>query len=122
MSMLNLVGEFFALDIGTTAVRAVQLRNKSLVRYGSVPITIQAAQSDSERDRSELTAAIAKLVKDTGISTKDVVVGIPSNRMFATVVDLPKLSPQELEKSIKYQAEQFIPTAMDESKVDWHVL
>jgi type IV pilus assembly protein PilM len=38
------------------------------------------------------------------------------------VVDLPDLPPQELASTIKYQAEQFIPMAIDEVKLDWAVL
>jgi type IV pilus assembly protein PilM len=118
--------EFFALDIGTTAVRIVQLRGagatKSLVRYGSVPIDAKTSQSDAASDQKRLADVVAQAVKQTGVSVKDVVVGIPSNKMFATVVDFPKLPHGELEKTIQYQLESHIPMAINESKVDWAVL
>jgi type IV pilus assembly protein PilM len=65
---------------------------------------------------------IINLLAQAGISTRNVVAGIPSNKTFATVVDLPDLPPQELASTIKYQAEQFIPMAIDEVKLDWAVL
>ena len=117
--------DFFALDIGTTAVRAVQLRGgsqKSLSRYGSMHIDSKVAQSVSVDDRRKLGDAVSKLVSQTKISTKNVVIGIPSNKMFATVVDFPKMSTQELKKTIDYQADTHIPMSREEAKIDWAIL
>lgn len=128
MNLKALAGfsEFFALDIGTTAVRVVQLRGagstKSLVRYGSVPIDAKTSQSDSVSDQKRLADIISQAVKQSGVTVKDVVVGIPSNKMFATVVDFPKLPHSELEKTIQYQLESHIPMAVNDSKIDWAVL
>lgn len=126
MKLFSSVGEFFALDIGTTAVRVVELQKSgdawSLGRYGSAPVDIKIAASDSMDDQRRLGEVITNLVTQTGITTHNVVVGMPSNKTFATVVDVPDLPPQELAATIKYQAEQFIPMAIEEVKVDWAVL
>lgn len=118
-------GDFFALDIGTTAVRVVQLRGgsqKSLAKYGSMPIDVKTAQSDAVGDRRVLGDAVGKLVSQAKIGIKDVVVGIPSNKMFATVVDFPKLPMAELKKTIDYQAETHVPQGKNEAKIDWSIL
>lgn len=126
MKLFSSVGEFFALDIGTTAVRVVQLRKSgdtwALVKYGSAPVDIKISTSDAPEDQRRLGEIITNLLTQAGISTRNVVAGIPSNKTFATVVDLPDLPPQELASTIKYQAEQFIPMAIDEVKIDWAVL
>ncbi len=127
MKLSGLLGtsDFFALDIGTTAVRAVQLRGgsqKSLAKYGSMPIPIKVAQSDAPEDRRKLADAISKLLSQAKISTKDVVVGIPSNKMFAAVIDFPKLPMGELKKTIEYQADTHIPMSRDDAKIDWAIL
>lgn len=126
MSIFSAIGDFFAIDIGTTAVRVVQLkgssRGKVLVRYGSAPTNIQSAHSNSPADVKRLGDAVNALIKQTGISTRNVVVGIPSDKMFSTVVDMPKLSKSELTKTIQYQAEQLIPMPLDEVKMDWALL
>lgn len=127
MKIPSLLGtsDFFALDIGTTAVRAVQLRGgsqKSLAKYGSMPVDIKISQSDSAEDKRKLGDAVSKLLSQAKISTKDVVVGIPSNRMFATVVDFPKLSNSELKKTIEYQADTHVPMSKEEAKIDWAIL
>lgn len=126
MSILSGVTEFFGLDIGTTSLRVVQLTGggpvKTLVRYGSAPVEGNLAMSDAKQDQQKLAKLIAQLVGQAGISTKDVAVGVPSNRVFTTVVDMEKLSQEDLAKTIRYQADSFIPTPLAESKIDWALL
>lgn len=126
MNLFSSVGDFFALDIGTTAMRVVQLRGsgsqRALMRYGSIAIDKKVSQSDSPAHQTQLLEALRKLLHDSGVSSKNVVVGIPSSKMFTTVVDFPTMHEKELAKTIQYQADQFIPTALDDSKLDWAVL
>ena len=120
------VGNFFALDIGTTAVRVVQLAHNSgtwsLAKYGYAPVSVQVATSDAPEDRRKLGDIIVTAVGQSGIHTRDVVIGLPSNKTFVSVVDVPKMSDSELRSTLKYQVEQYIPTSIDESKVDYAVL
>lgn len=126
MSILSGVTDFFGLDIGTTAVRAVQLRgsgaNKALVKYGFVPIDPKLAVSEAKADQQKLMQIIREFLDQTKITVKDVAVGLPSNRVFTTVVDMDRLNPTELGKSIMYQADSLIPTPVTESKIDWALL
>jgi type IV pilus assembly protein PilM len=126
MDILSGVSEFFGLDIGTSSIRVVQLKGtgpvKTLDRYGSAPVAGNLAVSDSKADSQKLAQAVAALAKQAGITTKNVAVGIPSTRVFTTVVDMEKLSQAELAKTIRYQADSFIPTPLAESKIDWALL
>lgn len=126
MSLLSGVSEFFGLDVGTTAVRVVQLTNsptnKQLIRYGAEPINEKTSLSDSKVDQQNLAKAIRDLLSKTGIRTKNVAVGLPSSRVFTTIVDIERLSSSELGKTIRYQADSIIPTPPDESKIDWSLL
>jgi len=126
MSLFSPVGEYFALDIGTTAVRAVQLSggngNWSLERYGVAPVDIKVSNSDAAGDQRKLGEIITTVIGQSGIHTKNVVLGVPSSKMFATVIDLPDMPENELASTIKYQAEQYVPMSLDEAKVDWAVL
>lgn len=123
MSLLSGVSEFFGLDIGTTSLRVVQLsRNKQLVTYGMEPIEAKVALSDSKADQQKLATAIQQVITKANISTKNVAVGLSSSRVFTTVVDIERLSPAELEKTIHYQADSIIPTPLAESKIDFAVI
>jgi type IV pilus assembly protein PilM len=123
MSILSGVSSFFGLDIGTTGIRLVELRGsgptKTLVKYAYVPIDAKMAQSDSKVDQQKLAQAIANLVAEAKLSTKNVAVGLPSSRVFTTLADMDRLPAAELGKAIMYQADSLIPTPPAESKIDW---
>src|SRR3989344_4568726 len=108
MSLLSGVSEFFGLDIGTTAVRLVELRGggkvKALVKYASMPVDVKTALSDSKADNQKLAQSIEQLLNQAHISTRNVSCGLPSYRVFSTVVDIDRLEPKEVDATIKYQA------------------
>jgi type IV pilus assembly protein PilM len=126
MDILSGVSDFFGLDIGTSSIRVVQLKGsgpvKALYTYGAAPVDGAIAMSDSRQDQQKLAQAIVQLCKQAGIVSKNVAVGVPSNRVFTTVIDMERLSPAELAKTIRYQADSFIPTPLAESKIDWALL
>lgn len=126
MSFLSGSLEFFGLDLGTTAARIVQLHgsgtNKQLVRYAAAPIDTTIASSDSNADQQRVLQVIRDLIASSQITTHNVSVGIPSHKVFTTVVDIDRLSPSELAKTIQLQADSLIPTPLSESKIDWAVI
>lgn len=126
MNVLSGITDFFGLDIGTTAIRLVQLKgngaSKSLVRYAYVPVDSKISQSDSNVDQQKLATIIADLVAKSQVTTKNVAVGLPSNRVFTTVADIERLSKSELAKSIHFQIDSLIPTSVEESKIDWALM
>lgn len=126
MSLISGVSSFFGLDIGTTAVRLVELRNtgqtKTLVKYAYVPIDVKMSQSDSKASQQQLAQVIAKLVGEAGVSSKNVAVGLPSSRVFTTVADVDRMPQNELGKAILLQADSLIPTPPAETKIDWALL
>jgi len=126
MSLLSGVSAFFGLDIGTTAIRLVELHGngptKTLVKYAYVPIDSKLVLSDSKADQQKLAQAIKDLVSQARLSTRNVAVGIPSQRVFTAVVDFDRLPQSELSKAIRYQADSLIPTPLESSKIDWAVI
>lgn len=126
MSILSGVSAFFGLDIGTTAVRLVELHGKgsvrSLSKYAFIPIDSKIVLSDSKTDQQKLAQAITSLLNGAHMTTRNVAVGIPAQRVFTTLTDFDALPPNELAKSIKFQADSLIPTPLEESKIDWAVV
>lgn len=120
------LGDFFGLDIDTNAVRVVQLSRAgagwSLSHYGYTPVDSKISSGDSPEARRRLGEAIMTAVGQAGIKTSNVAVGLPSNKTFSTVIDVPKVSEQELKAMMKYQVDQYIPMPLDEAEVDWVML
>lgn len=123
MKILKGAADFFSLDIGTNAVRAVQLAggdgNWRLVKYAYAPVDAKVSTSDSAEAKRRLGEIITTAIGQSGIKAKDVVIGLPSNKTFTTVVDVPMTSDAELRATMKYQVDQYIPTSADATKVDW---
>jgi type IV pilus assembly protein PilM len=127
MKLLKGVGDFFALDIGTNAVRVVQLQSSgtdswNLLHYGYAPVDLQTTSASSKESERRLGEIIMTAVGQSGIKTKNVAIGLPSQKTFTTVIDVPMMPEAELRSTIKYQIDQYIPMAIDEAKVDWALL
>lgn len=126
MSLLSGVSTFFGLDIGTTAVRLVELHGngpvKTLVKYAYVPVESKIVLSDSKSDQQKLAQIIKDLLAQARMNTRNVAVGVPSQRVFTAVVDFDRLPTSELSKAIRYQADSLIPTPLEASKIDWAVI
>ena len=124
MALLKGVGEFFALDIGTSAVRVVQLTPNgkggwSLAHYGYGTVDLKTTSASSKESERRLGEVILTIIGQSGIKTKNVVIGLPSQKTFTTVIDVPVMPEAELKSTIKYQIDQYIPMSIDEAKVDW---
>jgi type IV pilus assembly protein PilM len=127
MALLKGVGDFFALDIGTNAVRVLQLSSTgpdswALEHFGYAPIDEHTSSSNSPESLRKLGEIIMTAVGQSGIKSKSVVVGLPSSKTFTTVIELPVMPEAELKSTLKYQIDQYIPMAANEAKVDWALL
>lgn len=125
MSILTGVSAFFGLDIGTTGIRLVQLQGnfpKTLVKYAYVPIASKIAMSDSKADQALLGQAIRDLCQQANLTTRDVAVGIPSQKVFTTVIDIDRVPANEVGKTIHFQADSLIPTPVADTKIDWALI
>ena len=126
MALFKSVGSFFALDIGTNAVRVVQLDggkgNWTLAHYGYAPVDSKVTSSDSPESKRRLGEVIMTAIGQSGIKTKNVAIGLPSGKTFTTVIDVPTMSADDLKSVMKYQMDQYIPMPIEDAKVDWKLL
>jgi Tfp pilus assembly PilM family ATPase len=92
--------EFFGLDIGSTAIRLVQLRrggvHPALVAYGALPLPVNLAASDSKMDQDKISDLIRQLLRENRVPLKNVVVGLPASKVFTTVITTPRLDNAQL--------------------------
>lgn len=126
MSLLSGVSNFFGLEIGTDAIRVVELHgpapNKSLVRYAYLPIDSRLSRSDSKADQQKLLQSIKNLLSQAKLSSNNAAVNLPSSRVFTTVAEFDRLNQSELGKALHFQADSLIPTPLAESKIDWALI
>ncbi len=123
---LNGVGNFFALDIGTDALRMVELSGAkngwALKHFAYVPVSRAVLQDSSDAGRRKLGETIVNAANQAGIKTKNIALGLPSNKTFTSVVEIPTQDKKSMEKIIKYHMDQYIPMPIDDAKVDYAIL
>ena len=120
MNLLKGVGDFFALDIGTTSVRIVQLsgdatRGWTLQKYAYVPVDEKVIQDSSELGRKKFQDIVKTAVVNAGIRTKNIAVGLPARNTFTAIVETNTQDPKDLAKTIKYSLDLYIPMAIEEA-------
>lgn len=116
----------FGLDIGITTMKVCWLDfDKKGIKYLaslSAPSLSKGMASESPFDHQEMAAAINKLVIDAKITTNNVSVALPENRVYTKVIEMPNLSDKELASAIYWEAEQYIPASLDTMMLDWSIL
>jgi type IV pilus assembly protein PilM len=116
----------FGLDIGTSSIKAIVLRKEgktiSLEAAASSPIVGKGIVSESVTDQNLLADSIKKMLSEAGIAIKQVNTVLSESQIFSRVIELPKLSEQELQAAVRWEMEQNIPLPLSQVKTDWQVL
>ena len=122
------------LDVGTTAVRAVEVaidrpggrgrtgRGPTVTRVGEVPLPPGAVRDGEVVDSAAVGAAISELWRQTGLRSRDVRVGLTGSRVVVRVVAMPAMPDDELAGAIRFSAADHIPIPLDEAVLDHTVL
>jgi type IV pilus assembly protein PilM len=114
------------LDIGSSAVKAVELKlgGKALkvTAFGSEPIPPDSIVDGSIIDRGAVSGAIQRLFKNKAFKGKDVVASLSGNAVIVKKITLPVMTEAELAESIYWEAEQYIPFDIQDVHLDFQVL
>jgi type IV pilus assembly protein PilM len=136
-SMPNLFSSFFkapgacvAVDIGTTSIKAIELKKGDtmprITNYGILDSSGYLARANQALQTSSLKifdSDVVELLKTLthamGLQTKMAYASLPPFSVFTTILDFPKMTREEIEKAIVYQAKQYIPLPLSEVVLDW---
>ena len=113
------------LEVGTSALKVVELRAgnpPSLASLALRPMPPGLIQDDQAVDPAGLAAEIKALLSDAGISQRSVVTAVSNRQAITRNIHLPKMSLQELDEAIKWEAERYIPFPIEEVVLDYYVL
>ena len=109
------------LDIGSTAVRAVELVGTPLtvVRASQVALPPGAVESGEVRDPGAVSDALKKLWSEGGFKGRQVWLGVGNQRVVVREISLPYLPDKELRSSLGFQVQEFIPMPVDDAVLDY---
>jgi type IV pilus assembly protein PilM len=110
------------LDIGSTAVRAVELTGSdppSVVKAAQVPLPQGAVENGEVKDPQAVAEALRELWERGGFKAKRVFMGVGNQRVVVREIALPFLPEKELRASLGFQVQEFIPMPVDEAVLDY---
>jgi len=110
------------LDIGSTAVRAVELTGgdpPSVVKAAQVPLPQGAVENGEVKEPQAVAEALRELWERGGFKAKRVFMGVGNQRVVVREIALPFLPEKELRASLGFQVQEFIPMPVDEAVLDY---
>jgi type IV pilus assembly protein PilM len=114
------------LDIGSSAVKAVELRPVGkgfrVVAFASEPIPPDSIVDGAIIDGTGVADAIRRLFENKAFKSKEVVASLSGNAVIVKKITLPVMTEAEVADSIYWEAEQYIPYDIQDVNLDYQIL
>ena len=114
------------LDIGSSAVKAVELKasgkNFKVVAFASEPVPPDSIVDGAIIDGAAVADAIRRVFDNKAFKTKEVAASLSGNAVIVKKINLPVMTEAELAESIYWEAEQYIPFDIQDVNLDYQIL
>jgi type IV pilus assembly protein PilM len=114
------------LDIGSSAVKAVELKvagkGYRVAAFGTEPVPPDSIVDGAIIDSTAVAEAIRRLFDSKAFKTKDVAASLSGNAVIVKKISLPVMTATELDESIYWEAEQYIPFDIQDVNLDYQIL
>jgi type IV pilus assembly protein PilM len=114
------------LDIGSSAVRAVQLRQgrrgSRLEHVGQVQLPVGAVRDGEIIEPEIVVAALKQLWRTFKLRSRKVAIGLANQQVVVRRLDLPFMTEDELRMSLPLQVDGLIPIPVDQAVLDFCLL
>jgi type IV pilus assembly protein PilM len=114
------------LDIGSSSIKVCQLKeNKKgvqLVSFGMIQLPPEAIVDGALMNSTAIVDAIRELFQSQKIKHKQVAISVSGHSVILKKINLPQMSEEELEESLKWEAEQYIPFDINDVNIDHYTL
>ena len=118
--------EVVGIDIGSSSVKLVQLKKQKgvyhLESFGMAPLPSETIVDNTIMDSASIKEAVRNLMESQKIKTKNVVTSMSGNSVIIRKILLPMMSEEELESTIQWEAEQYIPFEMSDVNLDFQII
>jgi len=118
--------DIVGIDIGSSSIKLAQLREHKggyqLVNLGLLPISSDAIVDNSIMDSGAVVSAISNLAESHMVKTKNVATSVSGHSVIIRKIQLPTMTEEEMESSIQWEAEQYIPFEISEVNLDFQIL
>jgi type IV pilus assembly protein PilM len=114
------------LDIGSSAVKAVELKPSGkgfkVTAFAIEPVPPDSIVDGAIIDGTAVADAIRRLFENKAFKTKEVAASLSGNAVIVKKISLPVMTEAELAESIYWEAEQYIPFDIQDVNLDYQIL
>ena len=129
LKALTLKSESFGLDISDLSLKIVKLKKRgqffeldSFLEEKIEPGIIKRGEIKDEKKLAEIIRESIKKVKGEKLKTNYVVASLPEEKAFLQVIQMPRLPEEDLKSAVIYEAENYIPTPIEEVYLDYQII
>jgi hypothetical protein len=87
-----------------------------------IPLPPEAIVDGAFMDSASIVESIRSLIEGLRIKTKNVAVSISGHSVYIKIINVPNMSEEQLEESIRWEAEQQIPFDIEDVNLDFQIL
>ncbi|NWG03851.1 MAG: type IV pilus assembly protein PilM [Syntrophaceae bacterium] len=117
--------DVIGLDIGCSSIKLVELKEDKngfkLQNLAFSPLPPEAIVDGALMDSVTIIDAIRDVVNTSRTKTKDVVTSVSGHSVIVKKISLPFMTEAELEESIQWEAERYIPFDINDVNIDFQI-
>jgi type IV pilus assembly protein PilM len=114
------------LDIGTNTIKIVELeetkKGYQLKNFGMTFLPKETIVNGVFKNAATLVNAITSLIENLKPKTKYVAIAVSGHPVIIKKINIPTMTEEELNESIQWEAEQYIPFDLEEVNIDFQIL
>ncbi|MBU4413814.1 MAG: pilus assembly protein PilM [Proteobacteria bacterium] len=114
------------LDIGSSALKAGEIMATktgfALKNFGMISIATGAIEEGNINDPENVADSIRQLFKANNIKEKNVAISIGGYSVIVKKIDVQTATEEQLQETIRFEAEQYIPFDISEVNIDYQLL
>ncbi|HVI75167.1 MAG TPA: type IV pilus assembly protein PilM [Anaeromyxobacteraceae bacterium] len=114
------------LDIGSSSVKLIQLKEKkggyALQAFGVAKLPPETIVDGALMNSGAVVQAIQELLAEHKVKAREAAIGVRGHSVIIKKISLPRMSQDELDESIQWEAEQYIPFDVKDVNIDTQIL
>lgn len=123
------VRSVIGVDIGTSAVKVVQLKREKgrviLETYGAIALGPYAGVEIGRATAlpaDKIAEALKDVIREANVTTADAAISIPYASSLVSIIKLPVTVEKQLAQVVPIEARKYIPVPINEVLLDWFVV
>ena len=118
--------DVIGIDIGSSSIKMVQLKEAKgsyhLASLGLAVLPSEAIVDNAIMDSNAIVDTVKGLLDSQKLKTKNVATSVSGHSVIIRKIQLPVMTEEEMEASIQWEAEQYIPFEISEVNLDFQIL